>query len=95
MRTATFHFGNYDPSPLKEYNYVQTGRGRAITRGNILVVDDSALSRPPVGYYYATYLVKRDDSIDAALAQPIRADAGIRSDGASDPAGSAHRADRA
>jgi hypothetical protein len=60
--TKTILFGNFDPVPANEYRFVATGRGRGGIRSNILIVDDSALARPPVGYYYATWAVRRDDS---------------------------------
>lgn len=55
-------FGNFHPDPAQQYVFVSTGRGTAGIRGNIMIVDDSALARPPVGYYYATWVVKRDDT---------------------------------
>jgi hypothetical protein len=60
--TATVRFGNFAPESADEYRFVATGRGLGGIRGNVLIVDDSALARPPVGYYYASWLVKRDDS---------------------------------
>jgi hypothetical protein len=60
--TKTITFGNFHPDVAKHFVFVATGRGVAGIRGNVLVVDDSALARPPRGYYYAAYLVKRDDT---------------------------------
>ena len=60
--TATIRFGNFAVDPADEYRFTATGRGRGGIRGNIMIVDDSALARPPVGYYYAAWVVQRDDS---------------------------------
>ncbi|MFN2398037.1 MAG: hypothetical protein ABR543_05245 [Gemmatimonadaceae bacterium] len=60
--TGALTFGNFDPDPAKAYVYIPAGRGTASVRGSILVVDDSALTRPPIGYYYATYVIKRDSA---------------------------------
>lgn len=58
--TDTFSFGTYDPDPTKEMVFVPVGRGIARFRGSVLTVDDSALMRPPVGYYYETHVVARN-----------------------------------
>lgn len=56
-------FGFWSVSPDSLYEYpVGPQRGRALFRGNVLFVNDSSLPRPPRGYFYATYLVKRDDN---------------------------------
>ena len=60
--TLTVRFGNFAPDPADEYLFVATGRGTGGIRGNIMIVDDSALARPPVGYYYAAWMVRRDDT---------------------------------
>lgn len=60
--TLTVRFGNFAPDPADEYRFVATGRGRGGIRGNVMIVDDSALARPPVGYYYAAWMVRRDDT---------------------------------
>jgi hypothetical protein len=57
-KTATFSFGTFNEDPAKSYVFKATGRGTAGVRDNILIVDDSLLSRPPVGYYYATHLTR-------------------------------------
>lgn len=57
----TVRFGNFRTESSLEYRFTSTGRGRGGIRGNVLIVDDSALARPPVGYYYATWVVKRSD----------------------------------
>lgn len=57
-KTGTFSFGNFAPNPANQYVFKPSGRGLAGVRDNILIVDDSLLSRPPVGYYYATHLVR-------------------------------------
>lgn len=59
-RTTALTFGKYSPIPSQRYTYVPTGRGRGGVRGTVLVSDDSALTRPPVGYYYAGFLIARD-----------------------------------
>lgn len=62
-RTAALQFGNFHADPAQEYVFVAAGRGRgAVLEGeNILIVNDSNLSRPPRGYFYATALVTRAD----------------------------------
>jgi hypothetical protein len=62
-RSVAVSFGTFHGSPALEYVFVASGRGRGavLENENILVVDDSSLSRPPVGYYYATALVTRED----------------------------------
>lgn len=58
----TVRFGFYHVRPESLYIYrVGPQRGRATFRGNVLVVNDSSLPQPPRGYFYATYLLKRDD----------------------------------
>ena len=61
--TTNFQFGNFHADPAQQYVFLAAGRGRGavLENENILVVDDSSLSRPPVGYYYATALVTRED----------------------------------
>ena len=61
--TTTFSFGNFHANPAQEYVFRVAGRGRGavLENENILVINDSALSRPPIGYYYATALVTRED----------------------------------
>lgn len=61
-------FGNFAVDPADEYIFSAIGRGLIGVRGNILVVDDSALSRPPEGFYYATVLGRQvpvADSLEA------------------------------
>jgi hypothetical protein len=61
--TGTVRFGFWSAVADSLYIYpVGAQRGRATFRGNILVVNDSSLPRPPRGYFYATYLIKRDDN---------------------------------
>jgi hypothetical protein len=55
---VAFSFGTYNEDPDKQYVFKATGRGTAGVRDNVLIVDDSLLSRPPVGYYYATHLTR-------------------------------------
>lgn len=55
-RNMTFgYFDEEDP-----YVYVASGRGLASARDGILISNDSGLTRPPRGYYYAAYLVSID-----------------------------------
>jgi hypothetical protein len=64
--TSTIRFGNFHPRADSAYIYaIGPQRGRATFRGDVMVVNDSSLPRPPRGYFYATYLVKRDDSNQA------------------------------
>lgn len=60
---TALRFGNFHANPAQEYIYIPTGRGRGVLleNENILIVDDSALARPPRGYFYATHLVTRED----------------------------------
>lgn len=58
--TKALLFGNFRADASLQYRFVATGRGTAGIRGNVMIVDDSALARPPIGYYYATWVVKRD-----------------------------------
>jgi hypothetical protein len=59
-RIANFRFGYFSARPESLYVFVPSGRGRVEVRGSVMLVNDSALSRPPLGYYYAAYAVKRD-----------------------------------
>lgn len=61
-RTAPLRFGSYGGAPANDFIYVATGRGRAYVRGNILIINDSSLTRPPLGYYYAAFAVKGDSA---------------------------------
>ena len=59
-------FGSFKPRISDELLYTKnsamaiTPRGRLEVRGSIFVVNDSNYYRPPVGYYYAAYLLKQD-----------------------------------
>jgi hypothetical protein len=55
-------FGFWSADATEQYVYpLGTARGRAYFRGDVLMVNDSSLPRPPRGYFYATYLIKRDN----------------------------------
>jgi hypothetical protein len=58
--TPALRFGTYHANPDSQYVYVATGRGRAIWRSDIMIINDSALTRPPAGYFYASFMVQRD-----------------------------------
>ena len=61
--TSPIRFGYWSAKPESLYVYpIGPQRGRATFRGDVMVVNDSSLPRPPRGYFYATYLVKRDDN---------------------------------
>jgi hypothetical protein len=76
-RISTLSFGNFAFDPANQYVYVPAGRGRAYFRGDVMVINDSSLSRPPLGYYYAAYVVKSDDvtnlPVDTIYLGPITA----------------------
>jgi hypothetical protein len=74
-RNTRVRFGNYDPDLLKQYVYVAAGRGRIYVRDDVLEVSDSSLSRPPKGYFYGVYGVKRNAQnlpIDTIYFGPLR-----------------------
>lgn len=55
-RTASLRFGNYAPLALNEYLFSSApARGRGAFQGQTLLINDSTMARPPVGYYYAVY----------------------------------------
>ena len=53
---SKLHFGIWTPSPSTRYDFQVAGRGIVGVWDKVLVVDDSALTRPPKGYFYATVL---------------------------------------
>lgn len=61
--TAQWVFGNYNPAIAKQYVFVASGRGRGslVPDSDVLIINDSLLARPPKGYYYETFLIKRGD----------------------------------
>lgn len=61
--TSTIKFGNFHADPAQEYVFIAAGRGQgALLEGeNVLIINDSSLSRPPRGYFYATHLITRED----------------------------------
>ena len=77
FRRTNLTFGNFAFDPAEQYVYVPAGRGRAYFRGDDMVINDSSLSRPPLGYYYAAYVVKSDDvtnlPVDTVYLGPITA----------------------
>lgn len=58
--TRNLNFGFFSLNADSQYVYIPTGRGRALIRGDILVLADSGLGTPPQGYYYAAWAVRRD-----------------------------------
>ena len=61
--TTNLVFGDYSPRAADRYAFQAVGRGRGGVRGNILVIDDTLLARPPRGFYYAAFAI-RTDSLD-------------------------------
>lgn len=60
---GSVRFGFWSRNPDSLYVYpVGPQRGRVLFRGNVMLVNDSSLPRPPRGYFYATYAIKRDDN---------------------------------
>lgn len=56
-------FGYYSVNPAERYVYTTgTQRGRVYVRGDVMLVNDSSLARPPRGYFYASYAIKRDST---------------------------------
>jgi hypothetical protein len=55
-------FGNYDPTGNNIYEFTPQGSGRVFVRGDVLQFNDSTLTRPPLGYYYAAWVLKRDSA---------------------------------
>lgn len=55
-------FGTFDPDAVSgSYRFTGVGRGLAsFLNATTLMVADSALARPPVGYYYATSVIGRN-----------------------------------
>ena len=58
--TRSLKFGTFDPRPDSAYVFVPAGRGLASVLGNVLMITDSSLARPPRGYYYAAWAILRD-----------------------------------
>jgi hypothetical protein len=64
--TRTMSFGFYRIVTVNNalvdssYIYVPNGRGRVLIRGTTIVVTDSGLGTPPMGYYYAAWAVRED-----------------------------------
>lgn len=77
FRITNIVFGNFAFDPADQYVFVPAGRGRAFFRGDVIVINDSSLSRPPLGYYYAAYVVKSDDvtnlPVDTVYLGPVTA----------------------
>lgn len=65
--SGSLTFGTYHPKPSLRYVYGVAGRGTLSFRGDLIIGEDSLLSRPPVGYYYATHIVRRDTVTSAAI----------------------------
>jgi hypothetical protein len=58
FKTAAVRFGNFGPLAIDQYLFIPTIRGRGAFQGPILIVNDSSLSRPPRGYFYAFWAIK-------------------------------------
>ncbi|MEP6781498.1 MAG: hypothetical protein ABJC26_16490 [Gemmatimonadaceae bacterium] len=64
--SGQIRFGNFKPRVADQLRFTQNSvmainpRGRLEVRGPIFVVNDSNYYRPPIGYYYAGYLIKLD-----------------------------------
>ena len=58
--TRNLIFGYYSTNADSLYTYVPNGRGRVLIRGTTIVVTDSGLGTPPLGYYYAAWAVRED-----------------------------------
>jgi hypothetical protein len=56
--TSAVRFGNFAPRPADEYRFVATGRGFTAVHGSVLIIEDSSLFRPPIGYYYDAVVIK-------------------------------------
>jgi hypothetical protein len=56
--STNMSFGYFDEAA--PYVYVPAGRGLASARDGILISNDSGLTRPPRGYYYAAFLIFTD-----------------------------------
>lgn len=62
VRTSNIHFGHFSFQADSVYNYIGTGRGRVLFRDRLVQLLDSSLTRPPVGFYYGVYGIRRDTS---------------------------------
>jgi hypothetical protein len=58
--SGSLRFGNYATAVEDEFLFPFVGRGGADFRGNIVVINDSSIARPPRGYFYNAWLVRRD-----------------------------------
>jgi hypothetical protein len=58
IRNSAIRFGNYAPLALDQYVFVPAIRGRGGFQGPLIIVNDSSLSRPPKGYFYAFWAIK-------------------------------------
>jgi hypothetical protein len=60
LRTNSMRMGRYVPGPqtLPADLFIPTIRGRGFFQGPLLMVNDSSMARPPVGYYYALWAIK-------------------------------------
>ncbi|MEJ7810282.1 MAG: hypothetical protein WKG32_07695 [Gemmatimonadaceae bacterium] len=65
-RTGSLVFGNFTVNRDSMYVFTPGGSGRVYVRDDVIIVNDSSLPRPPLGFYYATYALKRD-SVNAAI----------------------------
>lgn len=63
--SSPLRFGNFRADAAREYIFGATGRGRLAFFRRTLFAFDSTLARPPKGYYYAMYGVRRDTVTNA------------------------------
>jgi hypothetical protein len=58
--SGALRYGNYALSADDEFRFPFVGRGNAQFRGDIVVINDSSIARPPRGYFFNAWLVRRD-----------------------------------
>ena len=58
--SGALRYGNYATSADDQFVFPFVGRGGAQFRGDLVVINDSSIARPPRGYFYSAWLVRRD-----------------------------------